>query len=125
MNNYNFNGKKILVVDDDSGSAKLADIMLTNAGAEVISADDGAKAVNLVSEQNIDLILMDMKMPLMDGYQATRIIRSFNPDLPVIAYTASAMVDDRKKCIDAGCTDYLSKPIRQETFLDTIAKYLK
>jgi len=124
-NNDFYKGKKILVVDDDKVSISYATAVLRGTGVEVLSARNGEEGVAIASKENLDLILMDMQMPIMDGYDATRAIRKFNPTIPIIAYTARAMVDDKQKCLDAGCNDYLAKPVYPKDILTMMEKYLK
>jgi len=124
-NNYNFNGKTILLAEDDESSALLAQVILKDTGAKVMLAKDGLEVLTLTANNAFDLILMDMKMPEMDGYKATTILRKLNLQLPIIAYTAMAMKEEREKCFEVGCTDYLAKPVSQEVMLSTIDKYLK
>ncbi|MDZ7744008.1 MAG: response regulator [Bacteroidota bacterium] len=78
----------------------------------------------LKDKPEISLVLMDMKMPVMDGYEATTKIREFNKDIPVIALTAYALEGDKEKALEAGCNDYLSKPMKQSVLIECINKYL-
>jgi CheY-like chemotaxis protein len=101
---------------------------LNNAGAQVTVADNGEVALERVAEANaagrpFDVILMDMQMPLLDGYTATRRLRDAAYTRPVIALTAHAMSYDRDKCLAAGCDDYLSKPIKRHELLQIVAAY--
>src|SRR5207237_826275 len=91
---------------------------------EVAIAVNGRQAVDQVKAQEFDLVLMDMQMPEMDGYSATRTLRQLGYELPIIALTANAMAEDRVRCLDAGCTEYLSKPISRAQLLRTAAKFL-
>lgn len=118
--------KKILVVEDNENNMYLMRFILEKAGHKVIEAWDGAACVGVVQKEQPDLILMDMQLPVMDGYQATKKIRALyeGKNIPIIAVTSYAMVGDREKTLAAGCTDYLEKPINPETFLDQIQKYL-
>ena len=121
-------GNKILLVDDDMRNNIALSSVLRKQGAEVIMADNGKLAIERLEETNdIDLVLMDIMMPVMDGYAAMKSIRSnrkFN-GLPIIALTAKAMAEDRKKCIDAGANDYLSKPIDLEKLFDMAQVWLQ
>jgi len=107
-------GKKLLLVDDDMRNTySLAKIFRAN-GIKVFIAPSGAKALNLLSEnEKIDIILMDIMMPEMDGYEVTRLIRAMDnyKNIPILAVTASAMLGDKEKCLEAGANDYMSKPI--------------
>lgn len=103
---------KILIVEDDETSEMLIRMAIKPFCRELISVSSGYDAVETCRlNQDIDLILMDIKMPGMDGYEATRQIRKFNKEVFVIAQTAFGLVDDREKALDAGCNDYLSKPL--------------
>ena len=117
-------GGRILLVEDGDDNQRLLQMQLRDAGASVTSARNGRMAIDLAAEQTFDLILMDMQMPVMDGYTATRELRSQGLTLPIIALTAYAMAEDREKCMASGCSGYLSKPIDQETLLKTVHKYL-
>jgi CheY-like chemotaxis protein len=87
-------------------------------------AQNGVEAVELANTGNFDLVLMDIKMPLMDGLEATTKIKEAHPDLPIIALTANAFDSDRQLAIKAGCDDFLSKPVNSEKCLSTIAKFI-
>ncbi len=120
----------ILLVDDGQDNRQLLSMYLRRAGADVTLADNGrvgcAKALAAMhANQPFDLILMDMQMPELDGYGATARLRTKGYTGPIIALTAHAMADDRDKCLNAGCTDYLTKPIRRENLLLAIAQHLK
>ncbi|TWU07668.1 ammonium transporter [Stieleria varia] len=106
-------GIRILVCDDGETNRELISLVLIDAGADVVCTVNGREAVDTIlhSKQVYDLILMDMQMPVLDGYSATKQLRQYGVTMPVIALTAHAMRGDREKCLDAGCTDYLRKPI--------------
>lgn len=121
----NFQGKKILIVDDEEFNWLLIKDALEETRATVIWARVGQEAVDLVAAGEFyDIILMDMKMPVLDGFETTVQIKKINPKIPVIAQTAYATPDERNKCMEVGCDDYLSKPISMEELLKTIKKYL-
>jgi PAS domain S-box-containing protein len=125
MNVHNWKGKVILIVEDNELNSRLLQRMMEPTGAEIIIARDGKPAIEAcISNEAIDIVLMDIQMPEMDGYEATRKIKSLRPEIPVIAQTAYAMAEEREKIISAGCDDYLSKPIRQKDLLMMLSKYL-
>ena len=118
--------KKILVVEDNENNLYMMKFMLEENGYQVIEAADGVEGVKLAASEKPDLILMDMQLPLLDGYEATKQIKANEKiaNIPIIAVTSYAMVGDREKTLKAGCTGYIEKPINPETFLDEINKYL-
>jgi len=105
---------KILVAEDQPASQKLVQILLEKLGFEVTVVADGQAAVDAAVQGGFDLILMDMQMPVISGYEATRLLRSKGVTVPVIALTAHAMAGDDRRCLEAGCNGYLAKPFRQE-----------
>ena len=119
------NSYKILIAEDDESSFQFLDFLLSRDKYEVIRATDGKKALEeFKNNTGFDVILMDMKMPIMDGYEATREIRKLNPTIPIIAQTAFALNGDRQEAMDAGCTDYISKPIVKEKLFALLGKYM-
>ncbi len=125
MKTNEWKGKVILIVEDNELNSKLLQRMLEPTGAEILIAKDGKPAIEAcTTNKAISLVLMDIQMPEMDGYEATRTIKSMNPEIPVIAQTAYAMAEEREKIISAGCDDYISKPIRQRELFSTLSKYL-
>jgi CheY-like chemotaxis protein len=100
--------------------------VLSKLSATVFWAKNGIEAIDLCTPENaIDLILMDLQMPDMNGYEATKILKKKFPKLPIVAQTAFAMSDDREKAIDAGCDDYLAKPIKSKDLLSVVGKFIK
>lgn len=119
------NKLKILVVEDDESSEIYISQIVDTLSKEIIIARNGVEAVELCrNNPAIDLVLMDVKMPLMDGYEATRIIRQFNKDVIIIAQSAFALIGDKNKAMEAGCNDYITKPINKEELTDIIKKHL-
>ncbi|MBC7741538.1 MAG: response regulator [Bdellovibrionaceae bacterium] len=112
---------RILVVDDSKDNQFLISRLLKNSGAEVQTADDGLLGVEAALKKNFDLILMDVQMPRLGGLEATLKLRQQNYDKPIIALTANALKGDREKCLQAGCNDYLTKPIQRHELISTIA----
>ena len=120
---------RILLAEDALDNQRLISFVLKKAGAEVTVADNGQVAVvealaAQAAERPFDMILMDMQMPVLDGYQATSQLRRRGYQGPIIALTAAAMVSDRQRCLDAGCDDFAAKPIDRETLFAVIRKHL-
>jgi len=123
----NANSVKILVAEDELDNFKVIEIMLKRHNFELFWVKNGFEAVNFVKEFPSDeklLILMDIKMPKMDGFRAFEIIKEINPNIPVIAVTAYALTTDRDKISSAGFTDFIAKPIKMNVLTDTIKKYM-
>jgi CheY-like chemotaxis protein len=115
--------KRILIAEDNDSNFILMTYILKKY-YEFDRAKNGLEAVELAEKYHFDLVLMDIKMPIMDGLEATMKIKALHPDLPIIALTANAFDSDRQMAFDAGCDDFLSKPISSEICLATIAKML-
>jgi signal transduction histidine kinase/PAS domain-containing protein len=123
--NYNWKGKTILLVEDEVNSQNFMQTVLLPFGPKMVYAMDGFEAVKKAgSMPEIDLILMDIRLPLLDGIEATRKIRQLGITKPIIAQTANALPEDRKHCIDAGCNEFYPKPIVRGEFLKTVDYYL-
>jgi len=121
-----FYGARVLLVEDNIINQRVASEILKNAGIMVDTAENGEIAVQMVQATDYDSVLMDIQMPVMDGYEATHMIKQL-PDVitpPIIAMTAHAMKGDREKCLDAGMDDYISKPIDSEKLLFTLSKWI-
>jgi len=121
-----FEGKRILLVDDDVRNVFALSSVLEGYRMDVTFAENGREAIELLQQDDFDLVLMDMMMPEMDGYEAMRIIRQIPAyeKLPIIALTAKAMKDDRAKCIEAGASDYVKKPIQTDQLLSLMRVWL-
>jgi two-component system cell cycle response regulator DivK len=118
--------KVVLIVEDDPKSMKLIRDLLQYHGYATLEARNGEEGVKLAIEKRPDLILMDIQMPVMDGLEATRIIRAnaMTKDIPIVALTSYAMRGDEEKLLQAGCDGYLAKPIDTRSFLKEISAYL-
>lgn len=115
----------VLLVDDGQTNRQLIRLILKRAGAKVTTANDGQEGFDLATKTNFDLILMDMQMPIMDGYTASTKLREHGVTTPIIALTASAMTRDRERCLKAGCSDYLTKPVDIEELIDHAEQWMK
>ena len=115
--------KKILIAEDNDSNFILMTYILKKF-YEYDRAHNGKEAVEMVDKSDYDLILMDIKMPVMDGLEATRKIKAELPDLPIVALTANAFDSDRQLAIEAGCDNFLAKPVNAELCIKTIQKYI-
>ncbi len=118
--------KKVLIVEDNEKNLYLLRFLFEKLGHRVVEARDGGSGVEVAVAEKPDIILMDIQLPVMDGYETTRTIRRIEAlkDVPIVAITSYAMVGDREKALAAGCTDYIEKPIQPEFFIQKIQKYL-
>ncbi len=117
-------GKSILVVDDEEMNWLLYKYTLEETNVHLIWARTGQDAIDIMkSENSVDMILMDMKMPILDGFNTTQQIREINTKVPIIAQTAYAMPKEIKKCFDAGCNDHISKPINFDELYRLFSKH--
>ncbi|MFQ3180611.1 MAG: CheY-like chemotaxis protein [Polaribacter sp.] len=125
INSYSLKGKKILVVDDNIMNRMVANVILKEFDVLVSEANDGEEAVNYLQNNTCDLILMDLEMPILNGYEASKIIRhKLKLNIPIIALTASNVEEEKKKCFEVGMNDYLFKPFNKYQFLQIIYKWL-
>lgn len=115
--------KTILIAEDNDSNYILMTYILKKS-YQFLRAKNGQEAVEMAGNGNIDLILMDMKMPVMDGVEATKIIKEKKPNLPIVALTANAFESDRQTMMDAGCDEFLSKPVSSEKCLATIEELI-
>lgn len=113
-------GKNILVVEDSLDNQLLAELYLSRSGASVEFANNGAEGVEKIKRQKYDAVLMDIQMPVMDGYTATKEVRQLGIQTPIIALTGYAMKEDQQRCIEAGCNDYLAKPFDRQSLIKCI-----
>ncbi len=124
-NNLNLKGKVILVVEDDFISYQLIETLLEKTEAKLIHVKNGEDAVEVATlSTKLDLILMDMQLPFLSGYEASTQIKAIRPHVPIVAQTAHAMNNDKNRCFEAGCDGYIPKPIDPDEFLVTIGRFL-
>ncbi|MFP4025057.1 MAG: transporter substrate-binding domain-containing protein [Thiohalospira sp.] len=124
-NDPSWNGKTILIAEDEESNYKFLEMLLKNKGLKLLHASTGNETIEICKKNNnIDLILMDIKMPGMNGLEATMKIKQLNPNIPIIIQTAYAMHDDERLSLQAGCDGYIAKPIKKEKLLTIISKWL-
>ncbi len=120
-----FKGKRVLIVEDNLLNLKLASTLLSAEGFEVDSAANGQLAIDKLKELAFDIVLMDIQMPVMDGYEATQELRkSLNLQVPVIAMTANALAGERERCINSGMNEYITKPFKTQELFELIGRLL-
>ena len=119
----NLKGKTMLVVDDVDINIELIKEILDGTNMNIVEAHNGQQAINsCLNDKSIDIVLMDIQMPIMNGYEATRQIKRVRPDLPIIAQTAYAFAEDISKSMAAGFNDYIAKPFDQTKLLEIIVR---
>ena len=124
-NNYNWSEKTILIVEDTDTSIMYYRAALKKSKVKLVCAENGLQAVELVKQgKHFDLILMDINMPLLNGIEATKQIKSINPKIPVIVQTAYVLNDERIKSFEAGCDGFMAKPVKIQQLFDTIESLL-
>jgi len=117
--------RKILVIEDNAQNMYLVTFILQKHNYTVIQAWDGQEGIRKAMEENPSLILLDIQLPIMDGYQVAKELRN-NPDLndvPIVAVTSYAMVGDRERVLESGCTGYIEKPINPDTFMNQVESH--
>ena len=125
--NFDWQNRIFLITEDEEVNFFYLQTLLKKTSARILRAKNGQEAVEIISRNNhrIDLILMDINMPVMDGYEATKKIKSSHPHIPIVAQTAYTFSVDREKCMKAGFNDYLAKPIRRSVLLDLLNNLLE
>jgi CheY-like chemotaxis protein len=122
LKKYNWDNMRILIVEDDEQSLLFYQSVLRKTNIKITRANDGPEAIDHCTKQKFDLILMDIRMPKMDGYITSQKILAIDPSAKIIAQTAYAMAGERQRSLDAGCVDYIAKPISIAEFLKVIEK---
>ncbi|MDA3904704.1 MAG: response regulator [Bacteroidales bacterium] len=123
--NYDWSNKTILIVEDVDHNYKFLMHAIKSSNANILWAKNGKDAYDICkSDTKVDLILMDINMPIMNGYKSTRLIKSLNKNIPIITQTAYAFAGEREKSFAAGCDEYILKPIRANELLEIIGKYI-
>lgn len=123
-NNFNWADKTVLVIDDDETSFKYLEYILNKTKINIIRGSSGKDAIEACLANDIDIVLMDIQLPELNGYEASQEIRKFKPNMPIIAQTANALPEDKNKSINAGCNDYIAKPIKRNILLNKMDKLL-
>jgi CheY-like chemotaxis protein len=121
---YNWENKTILIAEDAESNYLFLEAALKYTKAKVLWARNGETAIEICKMQNPDMVLMDIQMPVMSGYEATKKIKKNNPSIPIIAQTAFAMENDKERILSIGCDDYIAKPLKLEVLLELMDKYL-
>ena len=122
---YNFIGKTILIAEDEAVSRFLFEKALKKTKANLFFVKNGVEAVEMIKENTeIDAVIMDIRLPLMDGLEATSIIKKLIPEMPIIIQSAYAMQSTKEEAIESGCDDFITKPIKVETLLAILHQHL-
>ncbi|HAH23753.1 MAG TPA: response regulator [Prolixibacteraceae bacterium] len=123
---YNFISKTILIVEDEEVSRFFFEKALKKTQANLFFVNDGIEAVNMINENTeIDVVLMDIRLPRMNGFEATSKIKEINPEMPIIIQTAYEMSSAKEEAIQCGCNEFITKPIKLQTLLALLQKHLK
>jgi len=124
LQEHNWDDKTVLIVDDIEVNYIFLETILADTRVKTLYASNGKIAVDMCRQnKNIDAVLMDIKMPVMDGYEATKLIKADNPELPVIIQTAYSFNEEYERCKELGCSDYITKPLKSENVISVLAKY--
>ena len=123
---YRWNNRVVLITEDEEMNFFYLKTLFKQTEARILRAKNGKEAVDLIAEHKgeIDLVLMDINMPVMDGYEALRIIKSRHPEIPIIAQTAYTLNNDRHRCLEAGFNDYLAKPVNRVALFRMVSENL-
>ncbi|MBN1651576.1 MAG: response regulator [Bacteroidales bacterium] len=125
IKHQDWSNKTVLIAEDVNDNYLFLKTYLRKTKINVLWAKDGQEAINMCkNDESIDIVLMDIRMPFVDGYEATTVIKKLRPNLPVIAQTAYALNSDYQKVYDSGCDDYITKPILGASLLEKMAVFL-
>jgi two-component system, cell cycle response regulator DivK len=124
IKNYNWEGKHVLIVEDDYPSFVYLNTLIGYARATTHHIQDGLKAIDFCRDNHVDLVLMDIQLPGISGFDATREIKKLKPQLPIVAQTAFALKGEKEKSLDAGCDAYITKPIDKNFLIELLDRYL-
>lgn len=118
------NGKLALIVEDDPISNELLNYLLKKVGMKTLRALSGSEAMKLFTDHpDIDIVLMDIKMPDLNGFEVTKLMKEIRPNIPIIAQTAYALAGDRQRVLAEGCDEYIKKPIKKEVLFELMEKF--
>jgi CheY-like chemotaxis protein len=120
----NWENRTILIAEDEDANYYLLQEYLEPTGIKIHRAINGLEVLDFIKNNNPDIILLDIKMPVMSGFEVAKRIRSLNNSVPIIAQTAYSMMGDKENIISVGCNDYVSKPIEEDVLIDKIKQYL-
>jgi CheY-like chemotaxis protein len=124
MQNHDWSHKTILIAEDERINYLFLKAIFDKTGAEILWAKNGQQAIALCEENNVDIVLMDIKMPGTDGNEATRKIKKLNNNIVVIAQTSYSLKEDREKAFEAGCDSFLAKPVKPKNLMALVEKYI-
>lgn len=124
LGKFNWKNRTILIAEDIYTSNIYFEAALKPSGANIIITQNGAQAVEYAKNNKVDLVLMDLQMPIMDGFEATRLIKQINKNIPIIVQTAYLLSGEKEKSYNAGCDEFIEKPIKLETLLSLVNMYL-
>jgi len=120
-----FSDKTILITEDEESNHRLIKTMLVLSKVNILRANNGQEALEVCVKSHVDLVIMDLKMPVMDGFEATKKIKKLFPHLPVIIVTAYSLTTEKEKAFEAGCNEFIKKPINKKELLSTLYLYLR
>lgn len=124
FNEVNWDNKTILIAEDEEGNFKYLKHLLSKTNATILRASNGQEAVDIAEKNDVDLILMDIRMPVMNGFEATKAIKKLNKNIPIIAQTAFTYQNNEKVSLNSGCDAYIAKPIGKQQLLKAMQRFM-